>query len=140
MSEQLAGCKGRRKEQWCAAQYAGVDNRLATYLFEQPRWDNIPHPPLAAGIEICVVVECLLCCLSIGPLLGQLRAMAPEQCRVGIPGACESIGQGLQDTIEALSNESRTDWVVLQVDVSNAFNSRDLNAVLGGAAQFPPAM
>ena len=32
------------------------------------------------------------------------------------------------------------DWVVLQVDVSNAFNTIDRNAVLQGAVSFSPAM
>ena len=79
--------------------------------------------------------------MTTGPLLGQLKAMAPAQCGVGIPGACESIGQGLQDTISALPPMGDgADWVVVQVDVANAFNTLGRQAVLRNAATSAPAM
>ena len=78
--------------------------------------------------------------MNSGPLLGQLKALALLQCGVGIPGACESIGQGLQAVVLALPNDPSADWVVMQIDVSNAFNTVDRNAVLQGAVSFSPTM
>ena len=69
-----------------------------------------------------------------------MKALAPLQCGVGIPGACESIGQGLQDVVTALPADEGADWVVLQVDVKNAFNTVHRNVVLQGATSFSPAM
>ena len=94
--------------------------------------------PIAIGETLRRLVgKCLLYC---GPLLGQLKAMAPEQCGVGIPGACESIGQGLQDTVNGLPSGAGADWVVVQVDLTNAFNSINCQSVLNGTAVGAPAM
>ena len=94
--------------------------------------------PIAIGETLRRLVgKCLLNC---GPLLAQLKAMAPEQCGVGIPGACESIGQGLQDTVNALPADPGADWVVVQVDLTNAFNSISRQSVLAGTAVGAPAM
>ena len=76
--------------------------------------------------------------LNVPPLLSQLQGLSPVQCGVGVPNACESIGQGLQGLVDSLPREG--DWVVLQVDVSNAFNTIDRTAVLHGAAKHAPAM
>ena len=50
----------------------------------------------------------------------QLSALRPRQCGVGVPYACELVGMGVQ----AIAN-SKPDgrWVLLQVDMANAFNS-----------------
>ena len=94
--------------------------------------------PIAIGETLRRLVGKAL--LNTGPLLGQLRNLAPLQCGVGISGACESIGQGLQDVVSTLPQGEGADWVVLQVDVTNALDTVDRNAVLKGAASFSPAM
>ena len=52
--------------------------------------------------------------------------------------ACEIIGQGLQALVPSLPENG--DWVALQVDVINAFNTLDRFAVLQGAADLAPSM
>ena len=70
-------------------------------------------------------------------LSSQLRALAPQQCGVGVSNACESIGQGLQDVISSMPENG--DWVV-QVDVTNAFNTIDRTPMLKGSAEHAPSM
>ena len=54
--------------------------------------------------------------------------------------AAEMVGMGLQRLVQAMQVEGDTDYVVLQVDVTNAFNSISRDAVLRGClAKVPTA-
>ena len=92
--------------------------------------------PIAIGETLRRLVGKAL--MHLPKLMGELRALAPLQCGVGITNACESIGQGLQSLVNTLPADG--DWVALQVDVVNAFNTIDRNEVLQGAARLAPTM
>ena len=92
--------------------------------------------PIAIGETLRRLVGKAL--MHLPKLMGELRALAPLQCGVGIANACESIGQGLQALVNTLPAEG--DWVALQVDVVNAFNTIDRTEVLQGAARLAPTM
>ena len=63
----------------------------------------------------------------------QLEKLRPTQTGLGIPGAAESVGIGLQALVNALGPHSS--WVILQIDVSNAFNTACRDAILQGTLQ-----
>lgn len=56
---------------------------------------------------------------------------------MGVPNACEMVGMGLQQYVDA--NPTDGDWVMLKVDVTNAFNTVAREAVLSGAEKHFPA-
>ena len=92
--------------------------------------------PIAIGETLRRLVGKSL--MHLPKLMGELRALAPLKCGMGIVTACESIGQGLQALIPSLPESG--DWVALQVDVINAFNTVSRTSVLQGAAEFAPSM
>ena len=92
--------------------------------------------PIAVGETIRRLVGKVL--MHVPKLMGEMRALAPIQCGVGVTNACESIGQGLQALIPSMPEDG--DWVVLQIDVSNAFNTIDRTGVLKGTAERAPTM
>ena len=92
--------------------------------------------PIAIGETLRRLIGKAL--MHVPKLVGELRSLAPLQCGVGVVNACESIGQGLQALIPSLPEDG--DWVVLQVDISNAFNSIDRTEVLKGTATRAPTM
>ena len=92
--------------------------------------------PIAIGETLRRLVGKTL--MHLPKLTGELRALAPLQCGVGITNACESIGQGLQALVSTLPDQG--DWVALQIDVVNAFNTIDRSEVLRGAATLAPTM
>ena len=92
--------------------------------------------PIAIGETLRRLVGKAL--MHLPKLMGELKALAPLQCGVGIVNACESIGQGLQALVDTLPAQG--DWVALQVDVINAFNTIDRTEVLRGTATLAPTM
>ena len=66
----------------------------------------------------------------------QLSKLQPLQAGLGTPHACEMIAMGVQNMIQLLPTEG--DWAVLQLDLSNAFNSVSRTAVLEGAKALAP--
>ena len=58
----------------------------------------------------------------------QIRSLGPLQVGVGVPAATEAVAMGAQSFI--LANGGNTNWVMLQVDMTNAFNSLDRPAML----------
>ena len=56
-----------------------------------------------------------------------MHSFLPSQCGVGVEGACETVAQGLQQFVR---NHVSVDWALLQLDLSNAFNSLDRRAIL----------
>ena len=61
----------------------------------------------------------------------ELGSLQPRQVGVGVRNATEMVGMGLQRVVDAL--DPKEDWVTLQIDVSNAFNSVNREAILQGA-------
>ena len=59
------------------------------------------------------------------------------QCGVGVPNACEMVGMGLQQYVDASPIDG--DWIALKVDVTNAFNTVTRESVLFGAEEHFPA-
>lgn len=74
--------------------------------------------PIAVGDTLRRVVGKAL--LHTPDVKSQLSILQPRQCGVGVPYACEMVGMGVQAMVTARPTE---DWVLLQVDVKNAFNT-----------------
>ena len=53
-----------------------------------------------------------------------------------MPGATELVGMGLQRLVDARQNDP--DWVILTIDMSNAFNTIHRDAILRGCAKRLP--
>ena len=53
----------------------------------------------------------------------ELASLRPRQCGVGVRNAAEMVGMGLQRFVQSQDAAGDTDYVVLQVDMRNAFNS-----------------
>lgn len=94
--------------------------------------------PIAVGDTLRRVVgKCLLHSESV---LMELASLRPRQCGVGVRNAAEMVGMGLQRFVQSRHAAGDSDYVVLQVDMRNAFNSISRNAVLKGClAKVPSA-
>ena len=69
-----------------------------------------------------------------------MPSLQPRQCGVGVRNAAEMVGMGLQRLVQSRRAASANDYVVLQVDMRNAFNSISRDAVLKGClAKVPSA-
>ena len=62
--------------------------------------------------------------------------LAPRQTGVAVQAAAELIGLGLQRAVDA--QESLGNWIIVQMDMINAFNTLHREAVLEGARQKAP--
>ena len=67
----------------------------------------------------------------------EIQSFLPFQCGVGVEGACETVAQGLQQFV---CNANGSDWLLLQLDLSNAFNSIDRRAMLEEVRQRVPSL
>ena len=67
----------------------------------------------------------------------EISRLSPLQTGIGIRGAAEAVGMGCQSMVNHLGMQSG--WVLLKVDLSNAFNSISRKAVLNGAIQYCPS-
>jgi hypothetical protein len=92
--------------------------------------------PIAIGETIRRLVGKTL--LSTGVAKEQVDRLRPAQVGVGVPNAAESVAIGVQSVANTLADS--TDWVCLQVDWSNAFNSLDRTTLLRAAASRAPAV
>ena len=94
--------------------------------------------PIAVGETLRRIVG--KCLLRLEAVKEEVACLQPRQCGVGVQNAAEMVGMGLQRLVQAKHVESDTEYVVLQVDVSNAFNSISRDAVLRGClAKVPTA-
>ena len=91
--------------------------------------------PIAVGETLRRVVG--KCLLNTDCLKAQLLSLQPRQCGVGVRGATELVGMGLQRFVEA--RKDADDWVVLTLDMSNAFNTIHREAILRSCAKRMPA-
>ena len=66
----------------------------------------------------------------------QICSLHPRQCGVGVPYACEMVGMGVQRIVDA---SPHTEWVALQVDMRNAFNTISRHAMLDNCLRKAPA-
>jgi Reverse transcriptase (RNA-dependent DNA polymerase) len=70
----------------------------------------------------------------------EMACLQPRQCGVGVRNAAEMVGMGLQRFVQSRHAQGDDDYVVLQVDMRNAFNSISRDAVLRGCmAKVPTA-
>ena len=91
--------------------------------------------PVAVGETLRRLVGKIL--LATGVAKAQVAVLSPLQVGVGIRSATESVAMGLQAVVDSLALTS--DWAVLKVDLRNAFNTVDRQAVLSGALHYTPA-
>ena len=106
----------------------------AANLIPLRKKDNLSVRPIAVGETLRRMVG--KCLLATELLKEQLHALQPRQCGVAVQGATELVGMGLQRFVDARRDDS--DWVILMVDVSNAFNTIDRHAILRGCAKYTP--
>ena len=114
------GLQGGAREVLCAANVIPLRKK-----------DNLSVRPIAVGETLRRVVG--KCLLATDQLKEQMHTFQPRQCGVAVQGATELVGMGLQRFVDARRNDS--DWVILTVDVSNAFNTIDRCAILHGCAK-----
>ena len=69
----------------------------------------------------------------------EVASLQPRQCGVGVRNAAEMVGMGLQRYVQSRHASGASDYVVLQVDMRNAFNSISRDAVLKGCQAKVPA-
>ena len=92
--------------------------------------------PVAIGETLRRLVGKTL--LSTPEARKQVAELQPIQVGLGVPGAAEAVGIGLQALVNTLGPQSS--WVVLQVDISNAFNTQHRTAILQGSLLRAPAL
>ena len=94
--------------------------------------------PIAVGDTLRRVVgKCLLRSASV---VMEMASLQPLQCGVGVRNAAEMVGMGLQRYVQSKHSSGANDYVVLQVDMRNAFNSISRDAVFKGClAKVPSA-
>ena len=80
--------------------------------------------PIAVGDTFRRLVGKVL--LKTPLVQAQAAGLRPRQTGVGVPMACDLIAMGVQSVAQSTSKE----WVVLQVDLRNAFNSVDRHTML----------
>ena len=67
-----------------------------------------------------------------------MERLVPTQIGVSVPGACETTAMALQNWVSAHVNDAT--WAILQVDVRNAFNNIDREAMLKAVAEEIPEL
>ena len=92
--------------------------------------------PVAVGEVLRRLVGKAL--LRTGVCKEEVSVQAPVQVGVGVPDAVTTVPMGLWSLIHTLGTTGS--WVALQVDLRNAFNSIDREAVLRGARDDCPSL
>ena len=91
--------------------------------------------PIAIGDTIRRIVGKVL--LRLPDVKTELECLQPRQCGVGVPYATELVGMGVQRLADVCPiNE----WVILQVDVRNAFNTIHRPAMLQQCLRKTPSI
>ena len=94
--------------------------------------------PIAVGDTLRRLVG--KCLLHSAEVVMEMSCLQPRQCGVGVRNAAEMVGMGLQRFVQSRHADGANDYVVLQVDMRNAFNSISRDAVLRGClAKVPSA-
>ena len=75
--------------------------------------------------------------LSTGVAKAQTATLAPTQVGVGVPGAAESVVIATQNLVDTLGGTAN--WMMLKVDITNAFNTVHRLSVLQSALAYCPA-
>jgi hypothetical protein len=76
--------------------------------------------------------------LSTGLAREQISKLAPLQTGIGIKGATEAVAMTCQSIVDLTGPQGA--WVMLKVDMSNAFNCVSRKCVLQGALQYCPSV
>ena len=90
--------------------------------------------PVAVGETLRRLVGKVL--LSTKSCKAEVRTLAPAQVGVGIPAAAESVVMGIQATVDHLGSTSA--WILLKIDMANAFNCVSREHFLKTAQQRTP--
>ena len=86
--------------------------------------------PIAVGDTLRRLIGKVL--LAHPDVKAEISTLQPRQCGVGVPYAAELIGMGTQRVAEVFSTDCDPDvpdFVVMQVDVRNAFNTLERSAM-----------
>ena len=90
--------------------------------------------PIAVGMTLRRIVSKFL--MKLPQTSTAAEALAPIQCGFAGKNICEKLSMGLQSTINNLSQEA--DWVLLCIDVKNAFNCIYRDKIIAGVLQHTP--
>ena len=95
------------------------------------------------GVRPIAVGECLRrlaakCILATGNAKAQVEALRPLQVGVGTPGAAESVAMAVSFLVKM--HIGTATWVLLKVDLKNAFNCTDRLAMLRNCTKLTPAL
>ena len=91
-------------------------------MLEEEETTELKVRPVAVGETLRRLAGRLL--FSQKEVVEGLTSMHPTQIGVAMKGAPEKLACALQELVNSFHKEDPTgDWVILQVDVSNAFNS-----------------
>ena len=93
--------------------------------------------PIAVGDTLRRVIG--KCLLRTSSLKKEVEALAPRQCGVGVRNAAELVGMSLQRMVDQCDAQDDIDWVVMQVDIKNAFNTVDRTSLLKAAMAKVPS-
>ena len=74
--------------------------------------------------------------LSTNASKSEVTKLAPLQTGIGLCGGAEAVAMGCQGMVDQLA--SQQGWVLLKVDMANAFNSVSRRAVLQGTVKYCP--
>ena len=92
--------------------------------------------PVAVGETLRRLVGKVL--LSTGPARAQVASLTPLQVGVGVRSAAEAVAMGTQALVDHLGSSSN--WCILKVDMTNAFNTVDRTALLRSCLHYTPAL
>ena len=92
--------------------------------------------PIAVGDTLRRTIGKIL--LNNPVIRKEVQSLQPRQCGVGVSSACELVGMTMQGMVNNLDPQG--DWVVLQVDVKNAFNTLSRDAILVGCHEKCPSL
>ena len=104
----------------------------AASLIPLKKKDDGVHP-IAVGETLRQMIG--KCLLKTDCFQDLLQSLQPRQCGVSVQGATELVGMGVQRLVEARNDN---EWVVLTVDMSNAFNTIHRDAILQSCAKRMP--
>ena len=116
----------------CKALEGNIPQQCATFL-AGAKLIPLRKPGAKLAVRPVAVGECLR--RIVGKVAMQdsevreaIQQMVPTQIGVGVQGACETTAIAIQNWVE--QHVHQPNWAILQVDVKNAFNSIDRQAVL----------
>ena len=94
--------------------------------------------PIASGEFLRRLVAKFL--IKQGPMQEAVKELQPFQVGVGVSGATDLATHALQLAIDCMNDDPSSDWAVLKIDISNAFNTANRHLMGQVVAELCPEM